>query len=559
MRLFFIFLLFIITRDVFSQEIPLDVYFHDTFNNNQNNWDIAQRWDEKSTISGGMLIHWAGQQNAWYRNTRKAKFNTNEYHKITFKLANLNNQKQYSYKTFYQKSNGKIKEAGNVSNTTHGVIFGYKDGYNYHAILFNSPVEYGQKKLYYKIFSMVNGSEIIHQDWVSNYVSSKLNAEVGFNEIFIKYQGSGSHIFIYAKGFFGEEPLGTIPNNQWFGKEYGIYVGAGAKVALDDIKVEVISKNAIAMGKGNDLFGEEKYKECIPYFMDALRVNFFPTEASYKISLSYSYLGNFEKAKEFAFHSLKNIDKDVFLKKEHKQDFVFYNNWVLGKSYFMEGNLSEAKKYWLKAGPIGRESIFKDIDSKKMKNDSFDLNSLYEDNKEKIAYIYTEDEQGNVFQGSGVVIKSNGIVISNYHVFSGTSIGKEKIFINGKAYRIENIIEKNTEMDYIIFKIKNNGNIFQAVNFSTTLPNIGEECFAIGNPKGLEKTLSKGIISGIRDNENLIQTTAEITHGSSGGALFNNKGEVIGITTSGMGEADLNFAINILKIPFINKISVKTF
>lgn len=69
--------------------------------------------------------------------------------------------------------------------------------------------------------------------------------------------------------------------------------------------------------------------------------------------------------------------------------------------------------------------------------------------------------------------------------------------------------------------------------------------FAIGNPKGLESTLSTGIVSSIRSSDHLIQTTAEITHGSSGGPLFNMKGEVIGITSAGLGEANLNFAVDI--------------
>jgi len=66
----------------------------------------------------------------------------------------------------------------------------------------------------------------------------------------------------------------------------------------------------------------------------------------------------------------------------------------------------------------------------------------------------------------------------------------------------------------------------------------------------LSQTLSTGIISGFREDGNLIQTTAEITYGSSGGALFNKRGEVIGMTTSGFGNASLNFAINIKNVDY---------
>ncbi|MBU0766148.1 MAG: S1C family serine protease, partial [Bacteroidetes bacterium] len=95
----------------------------------------------------------------------------------------------------------------------------------------------------------------------------------------------------------------------------------------------------------------------------------------------------------------------------------------------------------------------------------------------------------------------------------------------------------------------------QFVKIVTDLPEIGESIFAIGNPEGLEQTLSNGIVSGYRDSEDngkkfYIQTNAAITHGSSGGPLFNSKGEVIGITTMGVQEGSLFFAINIMKIPY---------
>jgi serine protease Do len=79
---------------------------------------------------------------------------------------------------------------------------------------------------------------------------------------------------------------------------------------------------------------------------------------------------------------------------------------------------------------------------------------------------------------------------------------------------------------------------------------IGENIFAIGSPKGLTNSLTKGTISGFRDNHR-IQIDATIDHGSSGGPLFNERGEVIGITTSGLGTgSELNFAVNIQALPY---------
>jgi serine protease Do len=125
----------------------------------------------------------------------------------------------------------------------------------------------------------------------------------------------------------------------------------------------------------------------------------------------------------------------------------------------------------------------------------------------------------------------------------------------GKRYMISEIVNYSRESDYVVFKISNSAsNNFKPVKFAKSNPKIGEDCFAIGNPRGLTQTLSKGIISGYR--ENYIQTTAQITHGSSGGALFNNDGEVVGITTMGFKDADLNFALNTVNFDFFNEESL---
>ncbi len=177
------------------------------------------------------------------------------------------------------------------------------------------------------------------------------------------------------------------------------------------------------------------------------------------------------------------------------------------------------------------------------------LNELYNKYKRSVFIVYTSDGINN-YQGSGFFISKSGVAISNYHVFEDTSQGLEVIeVLDGKQFKILDILEKSKENDYIIFTVKiGNYNIPNPIPIVSRTSQIGEDVFAIGNPKGLESTLSKGIISAFRYNNRLIQTTTEITNGSSGGPLLNMRGEVIGITTSGMGEANLNFAVNIKKL-----------
>lgn len=172
------------------------------------------------------------------------------------------------------------------------------------------------------------------------------------------------------------------------------------------------------------------------------------------------------------------------------------------------------------------------------------LSGKFETNKVSVLMIYTARDT-NVSQGSAFLIAPEGMAISNYHVFKNKD---EAIAIDykGKKYEKISVIYANEDLDYIVFRI--HGIKLPPLKMAKMQPPIGEPCFAIGNPLGFDQTLSTGIISGYRDNDNYIQTSAEITHGSSGGPLFNNEGEVIGITTSGAGTANLNFAVNLLKI-----------
>lgn len=175
------------------------------------------------------------------------------------------------------------------------------------------------------------------------------------------------------------------------------------------------------------------------------------------------------------------------------------------------------------------------------------LSELFNQCKPAIFIIYTTDGV-NYMQGTGFFISSDGLALSNYHVFEGTNKGKEQIQLaNGRKLHIEEVIRKDKERDFILFKVENVSNVTY-LNIANRSSKIGEQVIAIGNPEGLEHTLSTGIVSGYRENDFYIQTTTEITHGSSGGPLINLKGEVIGITTMGMGTANLNFAINLLKI-----------
>ena len=158
------------------------------------------------------------------------------------------------------------------------------------------------------------------------------------------------------------------------------------------------------------------------------------------------------------------------------------------------------------------------------------------------------------FQGSGFFISSNGVAVSNYHVFQGTAVGYEDIILSdGSVYKVTEVYHKSEENDFIIFKVGVNRKV-NYIKIANATPKVGEKIYTIGSPRGLDNTFSSGEISQIRDNSKILQISAPIDHGSSGGVLLNSKGEAVGITSGGIDDsgANLNYAWNILLIkPYI--------
>ncbi len=161
---------------------------------------------------------------------------------------------------------------------------------------------------------------------------------------------------------------------------------------------------------------------------------------------------------------------------------------------------------------------------------------------ESIVILLCQTVEGAT-SGSGIIISSDGTIVTNYHVIEGaTSI--QVGFDDGTTYTGAVYIQDyDADLDLAVLKIDKTGLQPVVLGDSDDI-RLGEQVVAIGSPMGLFNTVSEGIISSIWQDE--IQTTAAISHGSSGGALFNMQGEVIGVTYAGITEGEnLGFAIPI--------------
>jgi len=150
--------------------------------------------------------------------------------------------------------------------------------------------------------------------------------------------------------------------------------------------------------------------------------------------------------------------------------------------------------------------------------------------------------------GSGFVVSSDGLILTNSHVINMSETVTVKFIADNRVYSNVKVVKNDTIRDLALLKIDEVGNFTAVVLGDSDQVSVGERVVAIGNPEGLENTVSDGLISAIRDKNGtkLIQISAPISSGSSGGALFNMNGEVIGITSASFGEGqNLNFAVAI--------------
>lgn len=144
--------------------------------------------------------------------------------------------------------------------------------------------------------------------------------------------------------------------------------------------------------------------------------------------------------------------------------------------------------------------------------------------------------------GSGLIVDAEGHIVTNNHVI-GDAIEVE-VRLSDKSKLIAQVVGKDPDTDLALLKVTPDRPLPYAAFGDSSMVRVGQWVLAVGNPFGLDRTVTLGVVSGIgRENinlsryENFIQTDASINPGNSGGPLFNLRGEVIGINT-----AIINFA-----------------
>jgi S1-C subfamily serine protease len=170
-----------------------------------------------------------------------------------------------------------------------------------------------------------------------------------------------------------------------------------------------------------------------------------------------------------------------------------------------------------------------------------------------------ESSRQGVATGSGIVIDSNGTILTNYHVVEN-AIKVTVSFEKGKTVEAK-VVGKDPSNDLAILRIPTDGLTLHPLTLGdSSTVEVGEPAYAIGNPFDLQRTLTTGVISALQRQitapngftiDNVLQTDAAINPGNSGGPLLNSQGRVIGINSqietgsSGDGSVGIGFAVPI--------------
>ena len=180
--------------------------------------------------------------------------------------------------------------------------------------------------------------------------------------------------------------------------------------------------------------------------------------------------------------------------------------------------------------------------------------------KTESPFLFGQESQGqNEDTGSGIVVNSNGTILTNYHVVEN-AIKVTVSFEKGKSVEAK-VVGTDPSNDLAVLRISTDGLTLHPLTLGdSSAVQVGDPVYAIGNPFDLERTLTTGVISALQRQitapngftiDNVLQTDAPINPGNSGGPLLNTAGEVIGINSqietggSGDGSVGIGFSIPI--------------
>jgi S1-C subfamily serine protease len=226
--------------------------------------------------------------------------------------------------------------------------------------------------------------------------------------------------------------------------------------------------------------------------------------------------------------------------------FVNFSN-----PYNVDAQIQEQEQQQLQQQPLSLNDIFNKVEKSVVQ--------ITRSVPPAVNILIPERQENTTSLGSGFVYDNNGHIVTNYHVIANTSIA-DVTFIDGNRYTA-NVTGVDPYNDLAVLKIIENFTANEQLTppplvlGNSSQPKVGDQVVAIGNPFGLEGSMTTGIVSqtgrllpeqqqGGYSIPDTVQTDASINPGNSGGPLLNMNAEVIGVNTAGIFPGGIGFAIS---------------
>lgn len=172
--------------------------------------------------------------------------------------------------------------------------------------------------------------------------------------------------------------------------------------------------------------------------------------------------------------------------------------------------------------------------------------AILDENRNSVAVIVAAGNT-SLKLGTGFFVRSTGLLLTNFHVVEGMDLVGVKVPGGDEVLWAKKATGFDPDNDLVLLEVETTPRKPVSVGDSDRAQ-VGEQIVVVGNPEGLEQTVSNGLLSGIReiDGRKLFQISAPISEGSSGSPVFNTRGEVIAVVVSSLESGqNLNFAVPI--------------
>jgi hypothetical protein len=482
-----------------SRKVEKEIILNEQFNNYTNNWNLVKSERFSQIIENGKLIAHSSMatQEVYAFIEVPYRYNKRNY-EISISFANLN-----AYGGIVYNKAGKKQHV----DFPYWAIFwgGDSKTRNYNAVIFYGYEKFDHQTTTYKVVTMISGEVMEYETFSSQYPTG-LGPGDTFKKLKIKKRGDKCYIYDEMVKKDGGL-LAVIPNPECYGNNIGILGEPGAKVIVDFLKIKGESDYSYTRKFNKTAWNaieNNNYNKAYNYFDKVI-------QSGFKHPSSYCDRAYTSILREDYNKALSDLDRALLYNENYEKAYFLRGIVKYKLDYEKEKVISDLKK----GGKKGKKAIKK----------------YYPDyNKSKVT-------------GSGIIFSEKGYIATNYHVIEDSK--NIVVYISDenkkKSFKAE-IVLADKSNDLAILKIKKDN--FKEINkipfdVKSTGVQVGENVFALGYPminlQGTELKVTKGIInskSGYKNDLSSYQISAPIQPGNSGGPLFDQNGNLIGITSS---------------------------